>query len=541
MQNRYIPVTALFIILTILLITPISAANGSCSLSVASIPQGGEVIIDSSNYGNTPVMNIPLSCGLHSIGVMMEGYANYASTARLDEEVHQDIVANLQRIPNRAQVSIRSVPPEGDLYIDGKARGVTPLTVDNLVPGRHEIQIMKTGYEDYHDVISAATDITTEYTEYLAPLPDTGFLSIASSPEGAFVRTDGRESGKTPTNLQRIGAGDHTIEIYQDGYWNFTGIVNVKAGEAMLARADLIRTPTTSSLYLDSLPQGQGIYLNDTFKGFTPATFEMPPGDYLLRMYRPQNGALVNQSFRFTPGSKHEIFAFLDNKTGGSATNHEWLYQNESRRTDQPGWRSVNTTPVVERRYTWIANGHQATITLDIPQSLYDYYKNQPHPRNASADTFESYAINENDRQYLHNLVEMLKDASDFKSYRARNDYRNVIAFVQGIAYKDDIDPAIQQKTDYWQYPVETLAEGTGDCEDTAILTAALLKEMGYEVAIILLPEHAAVAVTCDNCNGYYYPLNGKRYYYLETTRTGYSLGTKDKKYQASEAKIIPL
>ena len=76
---------------------------------------------------------------------------------------------------------------------------------------------------------------------------------------------------------------------------------------------------------------------------------------------------------------------------------------------------------------------------------------------------------------------------------------------------------------------METLADGNGDCADTAILTAALLKEMGYDVVIVIFPGnpgHAGTAVACDNCNGYYYSLNGNRDYYLETTGTGFSLGT---------------
>jgi len=544
MQNRYVIATGFFITL-IFLLTPVSAANESCSLSVASIPQGGDVFISGTSYGNTPVTEIPIACGLQTISVLMDGYANYTTTVSIEEGTHQDIVANLQRLPDRGQVTIQTVPPGGDLYVDGIFRGMTPCTVDNLVPGYHEILIQKTGYEDYHGVVSVATGITTEYTEYMVPLPRTGFLSVTSSPEGADVRIDGIGAGKTPTHLQRIGAGNHTIEMDKDGYWNFTGIVNIHGGESVLAKADLTLIPTSCILYLDSSPQGLGIYLNDTFKGFTPATLEtIPSGDYLLE-FRHQNGSSVNRSFSFLPGSTHDIFAVLDNEAGGSITDNEWQYQNENSMTDQPGWMSVNTTPVIEKTYTWYTNGHEATITLDIPQDLYDYYRNQPHPTTVSSDTFSSYAINEKDRQYLHNLLERLKDAGDFNSYGARNDYRNVVAFVQNIVYQPHIDPVTNQETtpenDYWKYPVETLADGNGDCADTAILTAALLKEMGYDVAIVLFPGHAGTAVVCDNCNGYYYPLNGKRYYYLETTGTGNSLGTLAPQFQTAEARIIPL
>ena len=52
---------------------------------------------------------------------------------------------------------------------------------------------------------------------------------------------------------------------------------------------------------------------------------------------------------------------------------------------------------------------------------------------------------------------------------------------------------------EYWRYPLQTLIEKTGDCEDTSILMAAILDAAGYESGIILLPGHAMCAVTTDD------------------------------------------
>ena len=528
---------------TLLFFATTVTADRSCSLSVESIPQGGAVFIDGTDYGIAPVSNISVACGLLTIEVQAEGYADYTSPVILDEGAHEDITASLERLPDRGQVNITSDPPGGDLFIDGRIRGKTPVVAGDLLPGRHEILLRKSGYEDYHDVISVVTDSVTSYAEYLVPLPGTGFLSITSLPEGADVRVDGTGFGQTPTNLQRVGAGNHSVEISKPGYWNFTGMVYSEGGKSLLAKAALYPIPTTSTLYLDSSPAGTGIFLNGTFKGFTPATLDAPEGDYQLEFRQP-GGSSVNRSFHITAGATHEISIDFNNDTGRSIIDREWQYQNDTGLMNQPGWITVNQTPVIERNYTWISKGHEASITLDIPQDLYDYYKNQPHPTNVTPETFADYTLNANDRQYLHDLLEKLKDSSNFKSYSARNDYRNVVAFVQNIVYKEDTDPVTNQPTDYWQYPVETLALGTGDCEDTAILSAALLKEMGYDVVIVILPGnpgHAGAAIACANCNGYYYPLDGKRYYFLETTGTGFSPGSMDKKYETTMAQVIPL
>jgi hypothetical protein len=51
------------------------------------------------------------------------------------------------------------------------------------------------------------------------------------------------------------------------------------------------------------------------------------------------------------------------------------------------------------------------------------------------------------------------------------------------------------QLVEYPKYPLETLVEKKGDCEDQSILAAALLAAMGYEVALLILPIHVALGV----------------------------------------------
>lgn len=541
---RITPAFTLFLALSLAIIVPAGAAGASCSLSVVSIPEYGMVSIDGKNMGNAPLADIPLACGSHTVRVEKGGYRAYNKTVLLADGTREAVIANLEKVPDRGQVTIQSEPPGGDLYVDGKYRGTTPATLDNLLPGRHEVLIRKDGYEDYRDVVSVSAEFITEYREYLVPLPGTGFLSITSYPEGADVWIDGKAAGITPSALLRYPAGNHTVEITKKGYWNFTSVIIVKGGESVLAKADMIALPTTSRIYLDSTPHGAGIYLNNTFKGFSPVTLEtLPPGDYRVE-FRFSNNTGTNNSFSFAPGTTHEILAMPGNGTEVSIEHREWAYQNSSRMTWQPGWISENTVPVIERKFTWSANGQESSITLDIPQSLYDYYKmNRTYPTTVTPALLSEYSINEREREYFHALVNRLKDASESKSYRARNDYRNVVAFVQSLTYVKDTNPVTGAESEYPKHPIETLADGSGDCEDTAILAAALLREMDYDVAVVLLPEHAAVAVACDSCNGYYYPLDGRKYYYLETAvEGGYtSLGTMDKKYQSAKGQVIPL
>ncbi|MCQ2078975.1 MAG: zinc-ribbon domain-containing protein [archaeon] len=70
-----------------------------------------------------------------------------------------------------------------------------------------------------------------------------------------------------------------------------------------------------------------------------------------------------------------------------------------------------------------------------------------------------------------------------------------VLAFVQcSFRYVSDTEGYGQ--SEYYAYPLETLVNGFGDCEDTSIICAALWKALGYDVALVLLPQHMAAAVS---------------------------------------------
>lgn len=516
-------------------------ASDTCVLSIASIPDEAAIRIDGLQKGTTP-LGLSLSCGGHTVQVEKPGYLPSVMAIDLAPQEHRNIVVNLERQKNSGSVLIRSQPAGAFVFIGTVEQGTTPVQIDNLPYGRHAVLLKKDGYLDYRDVVTAGPGAVHEYMEYLVPEPSSGFIGVTSVPDGATVFIEGRLFGITPTRLERVPAGNHTVTVLKDGYLNYTVFSEVPVTESVLVTADLTRIPDTGTIIVDSVPTGADVFLNGTFKGMTPAIFEnIPRGDYHIS-FSKRNFSGLNTAFSLNGGETRELIALFssgeDPDTPGFITEKVYLGHSNASWL-KPGM--VYPIPSIERTYTWYNKGHEATVRLRIPQELYDYYKDQPH-RPQTPEEYRQYAITERDRAYLHDLIGLLKDAGENKHLPARSDYRNAVSFVQSLVYEKDLDTETGQETEYWKYPIETLADGSGDCEDTAILTAALLRELGYDVALVLLSDHAAVAVACDTCNGYYYPLDGKRYYYLETTGAGYSPGTIDQKqYQTSAARVIPL
>ncbi len=125
-----------------------------------------------------------------------------------------------------------------------------------------------------------------------------------------------------------------------------------------------------------------------------------------------------------------------------------------------------------------------------------------------------------------------------------------ILDFVHQIVYDKTIED--DGMPDYVRYPLETLVERNGDCEDLTILAASLMKAVGIDVAFIHLPPppekksgHLALGVV-GNFSGACYKVDGKNYFYTETTGTDWlnatstwKIGQIPEAYKERKANIL--
>ena len=64
------------------------------------------------------------------------------------------------------------------------------------------------------------------------------------------------------------------------------------------------------------------------------------------------------------------------------------------------------------------------------------------------------------------------------------------------VDYTEDIDS--HGHPEYYQFPLETLYYGYGDCEDSAFLLCSLYRIMGMDTAVLLNAVHCAAGVAVD-------------------------------------------
>ncbi|WNY23148.1 hypothetical protein MmiHf6_04510 [Methanimicrococcus hongohii] len=200
-------------------------------------------------------------------------------------------------------------------------------------------------------------------------------------------------------------------------------------------------------------------------------------------------------------------------------------------RNKEPSYSSEYLT----KTYTWKYNGHTFTTTIQVPKGHYEYYQNESHTRN-----YSTYALTAYDREILNSMIDGFKQQGNQYGFSKEQNVMNIIAFVQSLPYTSD--SVTTGYDNYPRYPIETLIDGGGDCEDTAILAAALLTELGYGTILISPPNHMALGIMgSENITGTYYEHNGSRYYYMETTATGWDLGELPGDYVGKTVKLYPI
>jgi hypothetical protein len=193
----------------------------------------------------------------------------------------------------------------------------------------------------------------------------------------------------------------------------------------------------------------------------------------------------------------------------------------------------IPKNPIDSWIYHWRYLGDQ---TLQVPKInwLYDYYTNLER---LNIIDYAAYVFDRYDDCYIKFLTEQLLSGKNLKTDVEKINF--VASFVQALEYKKD-DPE-NESYEYPRYPLETLKEQRGDCEDKAILTAAMLESLEYNVSLIRLPQHMAIGVHLDE-NLPFHSYYIDEYYYLESTTLFMPLGMIPSEYQdLSNVTVYPI
>jgi len=259
------------------------------SLQVESDPPGAEVLIDGTLRGSTP-LSLALPAGSYRLVVQRGADAKRTNIdiASGGAKAYHVAWAEPTSVLNATgSLSVVSDPPGSAVIVDGSARGQTPLTVNGLSPGRHEVLVRNTA-TTYRRTVDVESGATTSLVVGGAPAaaPAWGWITV-SAPFTVQIREYGRLIGTSEIERVMLSPGDHQLEFVNDSLgFHQSAEVTVLSGRG----GPISLTIPRVAININALPWAE-VYVDGTRIGDTPLANVMQPiGDHEIVFRHPQLG-----------------------------------------------------------------------------------------------------------------------------------------------------------------------------------------------------------------------------------------------------------
>jgi eukaryotic-like serine/threonine-protein kinase len=204
------------------------------------------------------------------------------------------------------QLNVSSTPEGAQVSVDGRndPSWATPYNMAGLTPGQHTIVVTKPGFSSETRNVEVASGSKSFLVVQLAQLSAT--LSAASTPAGASVFMDGKDTGKlTPVQFSVDKAGSHTFTFKKQGYLEETTTAILQVGQTIHLSPTLTALGTTNDIKIGgkfkkmfggsgdtagmgtvsvkTQPKGAQIAVNNRIiDKNSPVDFSLNPGAYVV-------------------------------------------------------------------------------------------------------------------------------------------------------------------------------------------------------------------------------------------------------------------
>jgi tetratricopeptide (TPR) repeat protein len=137
----------------------------------------------------------------------------------------------------RTTVNISSQPSASPLYFDNRYVGLTPVRLEKVASGLHNLEIVRGGYETWRRRVELSPDSSSIHASL--KFNKNGALTITSEPIGAEVILGGCSHGNTPLTIEALVPGKQRLLLRKAGHEMWGEIVLIKAGETSWVEAEL--------------------------------------------------------------------------------------------------------------------------------------------------------------------------------------------------------------------------------------------------------------------------------------------------------------
>ncbi len=210
------------------------------ALVVQSNPAGVPVFVDGVEHGKTP-LRVTLKAGSHILELRGRGVPrSIPLTITPGAEVSQYL--EFAEAPVSGQLAVQSEPVGAKVLVDGVERGVAPLTIRDLAPGDHQVELQSNGVSAKHTVTVIAGG-TASLVIPMSGAPTAGPVSgwvAVKAPFTLEIREGGQLLGSSDTDRIMMAAGRHELELVSESLgYRATRTVQVVPGKVAAIAVEL--------------------------------------------------------------------------------------------------------------------------------------------------------------------------------------------------------------------------------------------------------------------------------------------------------------
>jgi hypothetical protein len=299
------------------------------SLQVSSKPSGALVTINNGNGQMAPWMYQNLPTGTYLVSFFLMGFDPFIRTVVVQPGQTTQVVANMTQRTGSGTVQISSEPGGATVYIDGVYVGITNLVAGHISPGRHQVKVTRSGYEDYVEwvVVQDKGNVLVKATFKPATAASGGFVVVTSEPPGGSVFLDSVFKGITetgrPLEITNVSPGMHLVYISSKNYQDYQAQIQVSAGAITPVSISMNPSPMPQDsglIIMTSDPAGADIMLDGKLQGQTPATMESVSSGTHQYSFSLDGYQEYRSQAEMIPGQVLQVHAALSPLAGPSGT-----------------------------------------------------------------------------------------------------------------------------------------------------------------------------------------------------------------------------
>ncbi len=269
--------------------------TGRYPVKIDSAPEGAAVYIgtkDCAAVGVTPWSGNMLN-GDFTVIIEAPGYEPQTKAFKVvRSRKEQDLFVPLVKKQDPPKIDIRADADKNMygaiVWLDGVVVGPAPQLIVTT-KGRHQVELKKDGFESQSQWLEVTDNQVLTLAPVLKEIPKLkyGILFVDSEPAGADVYIDGTKNPDvTPTVIQNVVEGPHTVELRKAPDQVQKQAVEVKAGETAKVHIDF--NGGTGVVRVMSDTPGARAFLDDEDRGAVPVDLKgVTAGPHIIKVKAP--------------------------------------------------------------------------------------------------------------------------------------------------------------------------------------------------------------------------------------------------------------